>query len=132
MNLADFRTMVLGLPGVSALVDTRMFPLVIPQEVYDGGTEKPCIVYTTTARNSRPTFCGPDDLVRSSIELDVYGRTFDVCQQLADAVRLGIDGYRGTVGTTLFSPVFVDTESDEYFAEPGLYRRTFSLTVWSI
>lgn len=130
MKAADFRSLILAQSGMSALVAGRVFPLRIPEEVWDSATQKPCIVYRTSSTNRGATFCGTDELVAETAQVDCYARSYDAAKALGDAVGQVVD-FRGIVGETLFGPVFIQTEFDSMDPEPGLFRRTLLLIVWN-
>lgn len=126
-----------GAAGVSALVASRIYPLVIPQTVYDEATKRPCIVYSTDGKARHIRFSGTDSLVAGRFTVDCYARTYSAVQQLAAAVRAALVDQRGT-WTTSSSPqgsvsvqqVFIDNEFDLTDIEPGLYRVSQEYTIW--
>jgi hypothetical protein len=123
--------------GVSALVSTRVFPLVIPQQTYDEVTKQPCLVYTidTDARHVR--FAGSDSLVRGSLEVDCYARSYKQVQSLAAAVRDALLDLSGSIQAdtspityTRIQTVHLDGETSLMDEEPGLYHVLQRYVVW--
>jgi len=131
MNLADFYTLVLDAAPITALVGSRMYPMVIPCEVFDRASKKPCLVYTVTSPPTDRTTCGATAVQETTVALDCYARAFDVCVALADEVRSHIQDYSGTVGATYFEDVTVTAATDIYDPDPGLFRRVLTLKIWS-
>lgn len=127
---ADLRSLLLSLPGVSAAVGPRIYPLVIPKEQWDTVTQKPCLVYSGDGVTRTHTFCGPTKLVRDSIQIDVYTRDFDQTVDLKQKV-LAVGDFRGTIGGTDVDVIFIENESDIFDLEPGLFRSSIGLTVWN-
>lgn len=127
---ADLRSLLLSLPGVSAAVGARIYPLVIPKEQWDSVTQKPCLVYSGDGVTRTHTFCGATKLVRDSIQIDVYTRDFDETFDLKQKV-LAVGEFRGTIGGTDVDVIFVESETDVFDLEPGLFRSSIALTVWN-
>lgn len=123
-------TLITADPGISALTGPRVYPLLIPPEVWDSATTKPCLVYSTTGVERQVTTCGTDSLVSQSVDIDAYARTFAAVQLLADAVRAKLIDFSGTVGGTYFNRIFLDSEFDLHDIEPGLYRVMMVFTIW--
>ena len=131
MNYADFRSVVLAAAPVAAIVAARVFPLIVPQEVWSSPTRKPCIVFTTRSVQRQVKFCNTDELIQERVDLDCYARDSDTCQLLAAAVRLALIDFRGTVGVTRFGPLHLESETDLDDDEPGLFRRVLTFSIWS-
>ena len=126
-----------GDAAVSALVGTRIYPLMIPQQVYTESTKQPCIVYTLEGRSRQVRYSGTDTLVRGNLAIDCYARTYAAAQALADAVRALLEDYSGTmtgngspVSTNVVKKIFIDNELELVDVEPGLYRVGQSYTIW--
>ena len=123
--------------AVSALVGTRIYPLMIPQQVYTESTKQPCLVYTLDGRARQVRFAGTDTLVQGSLTVDCYARTYAAAQALADAVRALLEDYSGTmtgtgspISTNVVKKIFIDNELELMDIEPGLYRVSQSYTIW--
>lgn len=130
MKAADFRTLMLAQAGVSALVGARVYPVRVPDEVWDSPSERPCVAYRTSGVDRGQTFCATDTLKAERVEVDCYARTYDGARDLATAISQMVD-FRGQVGETLFGPVLLDSEVDLMDLEPGLFRRLLIFTVWN-
>ena len=77
-------------PGVSAIVDDRIYPLVIPQR-----GEIPAIVYSRYATVHVPTHGGMTGLEESRFQLSLWGDTPNDTWALADAVEDAVNGFSG-------------------------------------
>lgn len=124
--------------GISALVATRIYPLVVPQQVYDEATKRPCLVYTLDTDGRHVRFAGSDTLVKGRLQIDCYARTYAQVKTLADAVRDALIDYSGTM-TAATSPltsvtvkrIFLeDGENELMDEEPGLYRVMQRYVIW--
>jgi hypothetical protein len=95
---SDLRTKILAASAVSALIGTRVYPDLIPQDVtypcanvvLVGGTEEATLASGT---------CG---LADSRVQINAWAVTRLGALELADAIREAIIGYKGTTGTTVF------------------------------
>ena len=123
--------------GVSALVGTRVYPLVVPQQVYTEATKQPCLVYTIDTDNRMVRFSGSDSLTRGLLQVDCFARGYSQCQSLAVAVREALLDFSGAMqaNTSPLSSVnvqriFLDGETSLMDEEPGLYRMMQRYIVW--
>lgn len=127
---ADFRSLLLAQASIVALAGSRIYPLIIPPEVWDSVSTKPCIVYSINGVGRNLTFCGTEKLQRESVSVDSYSRTYDEAVSIASAIKTIID-FQGTIGSTYFNAVHLDTEIDLLDPEPGLYRRAMTFSIWN-
>lgn len=103
--------------GVSALVSTRIYPLLLPQE-----PTLPALVYQRISTNPLGhSQDGPNHLARVRMQLRCHGATLLAAKQLADAVRAALDGYSGTMGTVTVLSCFRADEGDDDEPETGTY-----------
>jgi hypothetical protein len=123
--------------GVSALVGTRIFPLVIPQQSYDEATKQPCLVYTMDTDQRQVRFAGSDTLVRGRLTVDCYATRYIQSQALAAAARSALIDFSGSMqaATSPLSSVsvqriFLDNETSLTDENPGLYRVMQRYIVW--
>lgn len=123
--------------GVIAIAGTRIYPLVIPQQVYTESTKQPCLVYTIDTEAREVLFEGSSDLVRGLVQIDCYARSYSQAQSLAAAVRDCLLDFTGTISSNT-SPItsvrvkkiFLDGENNLMDEEPGLYRVMQRFIVW--
>jgi hypothetical protein len=118
-------------------VTNRVYPLVIPQQVYSEATKQPCLVYTmdTDARHVR--FSGTDSLVRGVLQVDSYARSYKAAQELADTVRNALLDFSGAMNastsplsSTRIQTIHLEGETNLMDEEPGLYRVLQRYVVW--
>jgi capsular polysaccharide biosynthesis protein len=119
-----------GHAGVSVLVGSRVFPLMIPQHVYNEATKQPCLVYQLIGTTRDLTFCAVDQLVSGSYQIDAYARKYKQANELARAVRAALIDFSGLMGDTHVRRIMLDTEQDLLDPEPGLYRVSQTYTIW--
>jgi hypothetical protein len=116
--------------GVSALVGTRVYPLVIPEQVYDEATKRPCLVYSMRGLDQTQTFCETIELQRADIGIDCYAKTYEASIALATAVKTALTDYVGTMGDVEISKLNLNNQFDLLDLEPGLFRVALSFFVW--
>jgi hypothetical protein len=92
---------------VSALVGTRVYPLVLPQP-----PTFPAIAYTRMPRTEQFTDDGPSGLVDCRIQLDCYAATYDGAVVLGDAVRGALNGWKDAGSGVQKSQQVPQTEGD--------------------
>lgn len=116
--------------SITDLVGTRIYLSEAPQRA-----TLPFITYRSVSSQHDRSFEGRSRLVRSRVQMDAYDKTTARAGRLsvvaiANAVRAGLDGFRGTVSGVAFKAVMV--QGDQDLTEPGtrVARRTFDLMIW--
>lgn len=79
--------------SVSALVSTRVYPVLLPQ-----GCDVPAIRYTNISRPPVNHKKGASGLTQSRIQVDCYDKTYEGAKTLGKAVRLAMIKEGGTWG----------------------------------
>ncbi len=111
--------------NVSALVGSRIYPLLLPQRC-----TLPAIAYQRISRMGVHAHTGPSGLARCRIQYTCVGRTYAEVKSVATAVRQALDGLRGDINGLQVSAVFVDSEQDEFaFATKAVAVR-MDVIVW--
>lgn len=113
--------------GVKELLDPvvseAVFARIVPQN-----QRAPFITFQRVTGNKIRDINGPSGLAQTSFQVDVYADAYLECKQLADAVRLILDGYRGTVtiGADSVRIAGVSFQAERDFiddgVDPKLYR----------
>jgi hypothetical protein len=72
---------------------------------------------------------------RVSVEFAIYGSTYEQARDVADAMRLVLDGYGGTSNNTEVKQASLEQESDDFVTLTGadlppVYQITQSYDVW--
>lgn len=116
--------------GVAALVGSRIFPLVIPEQVYDEATKRPCIIYSGQSVDRTKTFCETIALQRQAFGIDCYAKTYEQAHAVATAVKSALLDYVGPMGDVTVSDVALENEFDLLDLEPGLFRVALSFVIW--
>ena len=98
--------------AVSTRVSTRVYPTLIA----DSTTITPYLVYTRTSGEHVKSTQGMTGLAEASFDiLCVTSGTsaYKDAKGLRDAVRIALDGYRGTVGSVFVRGVMIQDDIDE-------------------
>lgn len=137
MTLADIR---LGLreflsddAAVSALVDDRIYPMVLKQ-----GEKQASIVFTKISGQGDHHMSGPSRLAQPLYQIDAWAGDPDVATDLANAIKERLDGYRGAMPYGTTSPqeevevlgVFFTDEREDFESEIGMYRVSRDYFIW--
>jgi hypothetical protein len=115
---------------VSSIVSSRIFPLLAPQSA-----ALPFITYRRSGIRRQQTLSGPMGVPQVSVDFDVYAATYEGARDLADKVRLSLDGYGGTFDNTVVQQVSLENEQDDFVqlagAEmPPVYSVKLSFDCW--
>ncbi len=114
---SDLRAFLILDADVTALVGSRVFPLIVPQN-----QPMPAIRYNLITSESEVNLGGVDGAVRATVQLDCYAATYAGAVDLAEKVRVAlvadVNGAR-TMGSTAVTQTRLTAKSDEQpFKEP--------------
>jgi len=101
--------------GVSALVGTRIYPNVAPQEI-----AKPNLAYQRISATREMYHAGPAGLAEARFQFTCTAGTYRSAKAVINALRQALDGYSGMMGGADGVEVegaFVETDFDGYNQE---------------
>jgi len=115
---------------VSSIVSSRIFPLLAPQSA-----ALPFITYRRSGIRRQQTLGGPMGVPQVSVDFDVYAATYEGARDLADKVRLSLDGYGGTFDNAEVKQVSLENEQDDFVQlagadMPPVYSVKLSFDCW--
>ncbi|OGR95738.1 MAG: hypothetical protein A2V88_15970 [Elusimicrobia bacterium RBG_16_66_12] len=119
------RAVLRASPAVSAIVGTRIWPLILPQS-----PALPAITYQRISLVSPVTLDSAIGPERIRLQVDCWALTWDAVRDLAHAVKATLHGFSGIVaGQQPLNGVFLDSEADLFEpsvgqAGQGIYRVT--------
>lgn len=128
---AVMRAALVGNAAVQSLVSGRIYPLrhVGPQPI-----AFPLIIWRRAGVIREQTLGLPMGVPRLTVELYVYGTTYESARDLADKCRQVLDGYGGTLdNVTVRQVALVDEEDDlvmQEGSESSLYSVRQNYEVW--
>lgn len=129
---AAVRTRLLAVAGVSALVSTRAYPVILPQ-VRDTTTELPAITIQRISEERSGVFAGPSGIPGTLVQIDAWAMTYLGVKELGKQIRFALDGYRGATGGTegeTVSAAILEQERDEYEPDTKYHRCSQDYRVW--
>ena len=65
------------------------------------------------------TLGSPLGTPKLTLQFDIYGTTYDQAREVADAMRVVLDGYGGTVNNTEVKQTSLENESDDFVSLGG-------------
>ena len=127
---AVLRTALVGTTAVTSLVSTRIYPVLAPATA-----SLPFVTWRRSGINREQTLGGPMGVPRVSVEYAIYGSTYEQARDVADAMRLVLDGYGGTSNNTEVKQTSLEQESDDFVTLTGadlppVNQITQSYDVW--
>jgi hypothetical protein len=116
--------------AVTALVGTKVFPVVAPAEA-----TYPFVTWRRVQVLRQQTLANPMGVPKVTLDYSIYGATYDQARQVADAMRLVLDGYAGTVDNTVVQHASVENESDDFVTLTGAelppsYQIVMTVDTW--
>ena len=99
-------TLALADPATAALIGTRIFPLLLPDDC-----QKPAVSYRLVSTLDQNTLDGPLGLVQVRLQIDSWGDAYADAKNVAQALYNLLDDYTGTVGTVAIANIWRDAES---------------------
>lgn len=111
---AVLRTALVGNTSVTAMVGTRIYPLLAPKTA-----ALPFITWRRSGISREHTLAGPMGVPNVSVEMQSFAATYEDVREVADRVRLVLDGYGGTVNNVEVKHVSLEQESDDFVQLAG-------------
>jgi hypothetical protein len=114
--------------GITALVSSRIYPLVLPQE--------PTLPALVVTRISTPRIVSHDtsgatgDLISPRYQFDAWGTSQAATKAIADALRAALNGKTGAAGGITLRAALSEDEAHDYDPETGLYRIRSDYFIW--
>lgn len=105
----DLRTFLLSKPAVTTITQ-NIHRNAIPEEI----SQLPWVRYRRTNSNDDITHDQQGGLTQTIFSIDCFGSNQTTADELADAVRTSLRGYRGAMGGTLVHGAFIRDKSDDY------------------
>lgn len=117
-----------GYAGLVALIATRAYSLVAPQNV-----TKPYVRFQRIDTPREYSHQGYSGLAHPRFQFSVFAETPESAKAVVDQVRTALQGYVGTMGgsggVTVQAAMVVD-ERDNYEPDTKLYREDIDVILW--
>ncbi len=111
---AVLRSALVANSAVTNLVGTRIYPLVAP-----ASAAMPFVTWRRMGIQRQQTLGSPMGTPKLTLEYAIYGSTYDQAREVADAMRLVLDGYGGTSNNTEVKQASLENESDDFVSLGG-------------
>ena len=96
-------------PGAARLVGFQVYPVAVPK-----GAEFPFIVYRRANIARQHTLGGPILMPEVNLQIASWALYHDDARQLADEVRLALNGHTGTIAGVTIHDMRLVSETDDY------------------
>jgi len=111
---AAIRNTLVSDAGVSAVVGSKIYPVLAPSEA-----ALPFITWRRMAVQRQQSLSGPVGVPSVMLSVDLFAETYEAVRELADKVRLALDGWGGTFQNTVVSNVSLENEADGFATLAG-------------
>lgn len=111
---AVLRSRLLANSSVSALVGSRVYAVAAP-----AAAPLPLVTWRRSGITRSQTLSGPVGVPQVTIEYQIYAATYEAARDVADAMRVVLDGYAGTVDNTTIRHTSLENEVDEFVQLQG-------------
>jgi hypothetical protein len=117
---------ILGAPAARKDNSTGVFAALAPP-----GAIAPYIVVSGVGGAGTPSLAGANSFGSARWQFSSYGATYKVAKQLARAIRMEFEGWRGTLadGSEVDSMIYLG-ELDSYEDAPALFHVPLDLEIW--
>lgn len=127
---AVLRSALTASTAITTLIEARIYPVLAP-----ASAALPLVTWRRSGIQREQTLGKPSGMPRVTVEYSIYGTTYENAREIADAMRLVLDGYGGTNGTTTVNQTSLENESDDFVTLAGadlppVYQITQSYDVW--
>lgn len=127
--LTDLIAFLLAQAGITALVETRIYPVQRPQ-----GSEFPAIVLQRISGAPESDDDGNSGIAVNRVQVDCYALSYRAVSEIAAAIATALSGRAFTHGATEFQSVTTEDESDttEMSADgkTPIFRTRFDFMIW--
>lgn len=106
-----------GYAGLSALVSTRVYPVIAAQ-----GATLPYIVHSRISGVRESAMGSDTGVARTRVQVSSYGSTYSSAKNVAKQARLALQRYSGTIGSDEILAIFVENDIDLYEEDTRLYH----------
>lgn len=115
---------------VAGLVGSRVYPVLAP-----ASASLPFVTWRRSGIEREQTLGVPMGVPRVTVEFSIFGTTYNQARELADAMRLVLDGYGGTADNTQVRQTALENEVDDFVSLQGadlppVYQITQTYDCW--
>jgi hypothetical protein len=96
-------------PGVARLIGFQVFAIAVPKTAV-----LPFCLYKRANISRESTLSGPMFLPVVTLQIASWGTTYDSAREVADEVRLALDGHTGTMSGVTINDMRLVSETDDF------------------
>ena len=127
---AVLRSALIANATVTGLVGSRIYPVLAP-----ASASLPFVTWRRSGIEREQTLGNPMGVPRVTVEFSIFGTTYNQARELADAMRLVLDGYGGTADNTQVRQTALENEVDDFVSLQGadlppVYQITQTYDCW--
>lgn len=127
---AVLRSALVGTSAVTTLIGSRIYPVMAP-----ASAPLPLVTWRRAGISRSHTLSAPMGVPQVTIEYQIYAATYETARDIADAMRVVLDGYGGTVDNVTIRQTSLENEVDEFVQLqgselPAVYQITQNYDVW--
>jgi hypothetical protein len=97
-------------PGVARIVGFQVYPIAVPKT----GASLPFIVYKRSNITRETALSGPLFVPVVGLQIASWALSYDAVRELADEVRLALDGHTGTMAGATIQDMRLVSETDDF------------------
>lgn len=97
-------------PGVARIVGFQVYPIAVPKT----GASLPFIVYKRSNIMRETSLSGPMFVPMVNLQIASWALSYDAVRELADEVRLALDGHTGTLAGATIQDMRLMSETDDF------------------
>jgi hypothetical protein len=126
----DLRTFIIGTTAVTQYIGTRCHYNHLPESAI-----QPHVWFRVSSDTEERTMDGVGGLHEAQVDVECAGLSESSAQNVADAIKTRLDGYKGTFGTATAQAAFLRDKDDDYLpfsnqSDEGVHVVAYSLQMW--
>ena len=102
---------LISTPGVARYVGFQVYPIAVPAKPV---ASLPFIVYKRANIMRESSLSGPLYIPMVNLQISSWALTYDIVRDLADEVRLALDGHTGTLANATIEDMRLMSETDDF------------------
>jgi len=106
-----------GNATLTGLISTRIYPLVLPQEV-----ALPAVTFFRVSNLHNHGMGGDIDLMETRLQVSILADSVSRMRTVTDAVRGVLSRWKGTYGGVIVQDSLLDNEMDDFEPETSVYQ----------
>jgi len=106
-----------GNATLTGLISTRIYPLVLPQEV-----TLPAVTFFRVTNLHNHGMGGDISLMETRLQVSILAASVSLMRAVTDAVRAVLSRWKGTYGSVIIQDSLLNNEMDDFEPETEVYQ----------